>query len=161
METIVDYKDIQFEHKLCSDKYIKVRRRLAYFFMSTPVLCLCLFVVLASPSAGVVLGLIVMTALISLIGIFAAEIPVDEKEGADCDLGWEWLAARYCNDLLDLCQKYSDLNDYRLRVITEGRQFTWYEYVAMKKWPEQKRKIQANLLEKRNHEAMCKALYES
>jgi hypothetical protein len=163
----MEYKDVKFEHKLHSEKYIIFRKRLSLSLLAIPSLIFILgaFVFSDSENSAVrdhIGFLTFMCAIAILMLTVMVLFSLIEKLDDEHDgFSWEWLSADYCDDLLNLCRNQPDLDDYRQRVIAEGRRFTWAEYVAMSRWPEQKRKIQANLIEQKNRDAKCKALYES
>lgn len=164
----MDYKDIKFEHQLQSETYIQVRQKITIVLIAMPSIFwipFSAFVLFdpakaASDPAHAIRIAFLCLLMIATFTYFVIFLSLDGFDD-DKDFDWDWLHASYCDDLANLCSTHSDLNDYRLQVIAEGRRFTWEEYVAMKNWPERKRAIQLNLIQQKNRDAMCKALYES
>lgn len=162
----MSHNDIKFEFKLQSEKYIKFRQFLTVFFMFIPFICGAVVFaytwwaeisydladnIRALAFVGFLSGTIIM-------GVGLLHYTQDEKNG---EFYWSWLDENFCEGLLNLCNQHSDLNDYRLRVIAEGRMFTWGEYIEMTAWPKKKQALQEELLEQHRNKSMCKSLYES
>lgn len=139
---------MKFSYPLRSNSYV-ILSRIAVVLIPIQVFAILLWMYIADLSYfGTCLSIAVYAIAFFLIWIHRSRLfPI-------------WMDDRHCSRLLDLCDQYSELNDYRLSVVHQGRRFTSAEYVAMTAWPEKKRAAEKLEAERKLAIVKCNQLYK-